>query len=58
MSKVRIQDATLELERDDIGQCQSCRELAIEGEALCWYCKSYAEDIENGIFVDLEDYDD
>ncbi|MCZ4270783.1 hypothetical protein [Maritalea porphyrae] len=52
MSKIPIQEATLEVEQDDIGQCSTCRELAIDGEKYCSYCKDYWADVENGMFDD------
>lgn len=54
--KIRVKDALAEVEQDDVGQCSTCRELAIDGEKYCRYCKDYWTDVEDGMF-DNEEWD-
>lgn len=53
--KITPRTALDEVERDDIGKCAHCSDLALEGERLCMCCKSYQDDIDNGIFEVWDD---
>lgn len=52
--KVSVQSALIEAERDDVGKCATCTELALENEKYCTYCKDYWADVENGMFEDWD----
>lgn len=41
MAKLNIGEALHIAERDKTPQCESCTEMADEGERFCRYCKDY-----------------
>lgn len=40
---MKVREALEIADRDDIGHCASCSDLALDGEKFCWSCKDYWE---------------
>ncbi len=41
---MKIREALEIAERDNVGQCATCTDLAIDGDKFCERCKSYWEE--------------
>lgn len=43
-ARLKLREALAIAERDDVGKCESCPGLALDGEKFCSPCKSYWEE--------------
>lgn len=50
--RIDVREAEEIAERDSVGKCQTCTGLAEEGDVYCWHCRSYWDDVRNGVFQD------
>lgn len=47
--KINVRDALAIKDRDDVGQCRTCKDLALENEKYCLSCKIYWEECQPGL---------
>lgn len=55
--KLNVKEALQEVEEVKNIVCETCTNVTVEGDIYCLSCRSYWDDVENGLFDRIGGYD-